>query len=232
MTAGSVRPCLRTRLPAPDGTPVDLLVAGADLVVTMDDDRREIAGGWVACAGGFVTAVGGPADAPPAADRCCGPTAAWSRPAWSTRTTTSTRTSPGPILPATSSTLFDWLTTLYPRWALLDEEASYVSAWVGLAELAVGRLHHLDRPPLRPPGRRAATCCRPRSRPPATSACASTPPGGRCRCRRRTAACRPTRWSRTTTPSSPPARRRSPATTTPRPGRWCGWRWPRARRSR
>jgi cytosine/adenosine deaminase-related metal-dependent hydrolase len=40
--------------------------------------------------------------------------------------------------PAVNGTLFEWLTTLYPRWALLDEEAAYVSAWVGLAELALG----------------------------------------------------------------------------------------------
>ena len=40
--------------------------------------------------------------------------------------------------PAVNGTLFQWLTTLYPRWALLDEEAAYVSAWIGLAELALG----------------------------------------------------------------------------------------------
>jgi len=40
--------------------------------------------------------------------------------------------------PAVNGSLFEWLTTLYPRWALLDEEASYLSAWVGLAELALG----------------------------------------------------------------------------------------------
>ena len=40
--------------------------------------------------------------------------------------------------PAVNGTLFEWLTTLYPRWALLDEEAAYVSAWIGLAELALG----------------------------------------------------------------------------------------------
>src|SRR4029077_8032446 len=34
--------------------------------------------------------------------------------------------------------LFDWLRTLYPVWSRLDEEASYVSAWIGLAELALG----------------------------------------------------------------------------------------------
>ena len=40
--------------------------------------------------------------------------------------------------PAVNGSLFQWLTTLYPRWAGLDEEAAYVSAWVGLAELAIG----------------------------------------------------------------------------------------------
>ncbi|MFM8861032.1 MAG: 8-oxoguanine deaminase, partial [Acidimicrobiia bacterium] len=40
--------------------------------------------------------------------------------------------------PATRGTLFEWLTTLYPIWANLDEEAAYLSAWVGFAELALG----------------------------------------------------------------------------------------------
>ena len=40
--------------------------------------------------------------------------------------------------PAVNGSLFTWLTTLYPLWARLDEEAAYLSAWVGLAELALG----------------------------------------------------------------------------------------------
>ena len=40
--------------------------------------------------------------------------------------------------PATVASLFDWLTALYPLWSRLDEEAAYVSAWIGLAELALG----------------------------------------------------------------------------------------------
>ena len=40
--------------------------------------------------------------------------------------------------PAVNGTLFEWLTRLYPLWAALDEEASYLAAWVGLAELALG----------------------------------------------------------------------------------------------
>ena len=60
--------------------PADLVVAGALLVATVDDERREIAGGWVAITDGFVTGVGEPGTEP-RPPRCCGPTAAWSRPA-------------------------------------------------------------------------------------------------------------------------------------------------------
>ena len=45
----------------PDRTahrPVDLVVTGADLVATMDGERRELAGGWVAITDGLVEAVG------------------------------------------------------------------------------------------------------------------------------------------------------------------------------
>ena len=36
---------------------------------------------------------------------------------------------------AADSELFDWLRTLYPRWARIDEEATHVAALVGMAEL-------------------------------------------------------------------------------------------------
>ena len=118
------------------GEPVDLVVAGADLVATMDAGR-EVPGGWVAIDGGFVVAVGPPGVAPPArrtlrADGCL--------------------VTPGLInthhhifqnltrsfVPAVRSGLFDWLRVLYPHWARLDEESVYLSAFVGLAELALG----------------------------------------------------------------------------------------------
>jgi len=116
---------------------VDLLVAGALLVATLDDDRREIPGGWVAVRGGRIAGVGEPGREPAAgrvlrADGCL--------------------VTPGLInthhhiyqnltrayRPATNSNLFGWLSALYPVWSRLDEEAAYVSAWVGLAELALG----------------------------------------------------------------------------------------------
>jgi cytosine/adenosine deaminase-related metal-dependent hydrolase len=37
----------------------------------------------------------------------------------------------------TNAPLFGWLQTLYPLWRAIDEEAVHVSAWVGLAELAL-----------------------------------------------------------------------------------------------
>jgi cytosine/adenosine deaminase-related metal-dependent hydrolase len=39
--------------------------------------------------------------------------------------------------PMTDSALFGWLRTLYPLWSALNEESAHVSAWVGLAELAM-----------------------------------------------------------------------------------------------
>src|SRR6478735_2103943 len=117
--------------------PADLVVAGALLVATVDDERREIPGGWVAISDGLVSGVGEPGTEPPAAevlraDGCL--------------------VTPGLInthhhmyqnltrayRPAVNASLFTWLTTLYPLWAGLDEEAAYLSAWVGLAELALG----------------------------------------------------------------------------------------------
>jgi cytosine/adenosine deaminase-related metal-dependent hydrolase len=121
-----------------DGRPADLLVTGAVLVATVDTERREIPGGWVAVADGLVSAVGAPTDPlPPAmkvlrADGCLvTPGLVNAHHHMYQNLTRSYR-------PATEASLFTWLTTLYPRWARLDEEAAYASAWVGLVELAMG----------------------------------------------------------------------------------------------
>ncbi|HEX7095828.1 MAG TPA: 8-oxoguanine deaminase [Acidimicrobiales bacterium] len=118
-------------------TRADLLIANADLVATMDDERREIAGGWVAITDGVIAGVGGPGSEPEAARRI---------------DARGCLVTPGLInthhhiyqnltrayRPATSGTLFQWLTTLYPLWARLDTEAVHISAWIGFAELALG----------------------------------------------------------------------------------------------
>lgn len=113
----------------------ELLIRDAALVVV--DTEREIPGGWVAIAGGRVSAVGGPGTEPPAAEvlsaggRLVTPGLINTHHHMFQNLTRS-------FAPAVNGSLFDWLTTLYPLWTALDEEAVYLSAYVGMAELLLG----------------------------------------------------------------------------------------------
>jgi cytosine/adenosine deaminase-related metal-dependent hydrolase len=113
----------------------DLVIAGARLVATMDDERRELDGGWVAIRDGLVSAVGdGPA--PPAADVLDAADCLVTPGLINTHHhlfQNLTRAYP----PMTDKALFGWLTALYPLWRSLDTEGAFLSAWVGLAELAL-----------------------------------------------------------------------------------------------
>jgi cytosine/adenosine deaminase-related metal-dependent hydrolase len=116
----------------------DLLVAGAEHVATVDADRRETPGGWVALTGGRVSALGGPADPPPPARRTLRADGCLVTPGLVNTHHHLYQNLTRAYAPALSGSLFDWLTTLYPLWTRLDEEAAYVSAYVGLTELALG----------------------------------------------------------------------------------------------
>jgi cytosine/adenosine deaminase-related metal-dependent hydrolase len=115
----------------PDAAP--LVVAGAT-VVTLDGDRREIGTGHVVVHGNRITAVGeGPAPSYPGArvvdGRGCLVTPGLVNThqhlyQWVTRGL------------AADATLFEWLTTLYPVWSGIDEEAVHVAAQAALARLA------------------------------------------------------------------------------------------------
>ena len=109
----------------------------AELVVTMDADRREIRGGWVAVSGGFVTAVGEPGREP-AAERTIDARGCLVTPGLINTHHHIFQNLTRAFAPALAGDLFHWLRTLYPVWSRLDEEAAYVSAWIGLAELALG----------------------------------------------------------------------------------------------
>jgi cytosine/adenosine deaminase-related metal-dependent hydrolase len=118
--------------------PADLLVHDADLVATVDDGRREIAGGWVAVTDGLVSGVGGPADPRPDAVGTLDARGCLVTPGLVNTHHHLYQNLTRAFAPALTGGLFDWLGTLYPLWARLDEEAAYVSAYVGLAELALG----------------------------------------------------------------------------------------------
>ncbi len=112
----------------------ELLLRGADCVVTMDEDRREIAGGDVLIRDGVIAAVG-------QGLRTTGrvhPVAGCVVTPGLVNThhhlyQTLTRAVPG----AQDALLFGWLKTLYPIWARFGPEEMRVSALVGLAELAL-----------------------------------------------------------------------------------------------
>ncbi len=112
-----------------------LLVKNAHLLVTMDDERREIAGGGLFVRDNVIEAIGPGDTLPDTAD-------------------TVLDLSGHVVLPGLINThhhlyqsltrviaqdadLFTWLTTLYPIWANLTDEAIYVSTITGLAELAL-----------------------------------------------------------------------------------------------
>jgi cytosine/adenosine deaminase-related metal-dependent hydrolase len=116
----------------------DLLVTGAELVATVDDARRELAGGWVAITDGLVSGVGTSADAVPDADEVLRADGCLVTPGLINTHHHIYQNLTRSYRPAVNGSLFTWLSTLYPLWAGLDEEAAYVSAWIGLAELALG----------------------------------------------------------------------------------------------
>ena len=115
----------------------DLLIRGARLLATLDGQRRELPGGWVAIDAGVITAVGASSDPEPSADETIDAADCLVTPglinAHHHMFQNLTRAYP----PMTDKPLFGWLTSLYPLWAAIDEESVHASAFVGLAELAL-----------------------------------------------------------------------------------------------
>jgi 8-oxoguanine deaminase len=112
-----------------------LLVKNARLVVTMDDERRRIAGGGLFVRDNVIERVDSTEELPAAADQVIDATD-WIVLPGLVNThhhlyQTLTRALPG----AQDARLFGWLQTLYPVWAGLTGEGVYISAQVGLAEL-------------------------------------------------------------------------------------------------
>ncbi len=112
-----------------------ILLRNADLLVTMDQERRVISDGALQIEDGFIRAVGPTADLPAAADRVIDARGMVVLPGLVNTHhhlyQTLTR-----ALPAVQDVeLFDWLLRLYRVWGELTAEAVYVSAKVGLAEL-------------------------------------------------------------------------------------------------
>jgi cytosine/adenosine deaminase-related metal-dependent hydrolase len=115
----------------------DLLISGATLVATMDHERREIADGWIAITNGRVEALGGAQDERPSAVQILAANDCLVTPGLinTHHHLFQNLTRAWPAM--TDKPLFGWLQSLYPVWRRIDEEAAHVSAWIGLAELAL-----------------------------------------------------------------------------------------------
>jgi cytosine/adenosine deaminase-related metal-dependent hydrolase len=114
-----------------------LLIRNAAVLVTMDGERREIAGGGLYAEDGFITQVGPTAELPALADEVFDARGHVVLPGLVNTHhhlyQTLTRAVPG----AQDAGLFDWLRTLYPIWAKMTPEHIRVSTQIGLAELAL-----------------------------------------------------------------------------------------------
>lgn len=110
-----------------------LVIRNAAVVVTMDDDRREVAAD-VRVEDGVIAAVGadlGPADETIDAAGCVVTPGLVNTHHHLYQTLTK-------AVPAgQDALLFGWLKTLYPIWARMDPDDMFVSAQIGLAELAL-----------------------------------------------------------------------------------------------
>jgi cytosine/adenosine deaminase-related metal-dependent hydrolase len=113
----------------------DLLIRNADVVVTMNASRDELSGADVHVRDGVILAIG-PGLSAPGAEVIDATTCVVTPGLVNTHHhlyQTLTRAVPG----GQDALLFGWLKTLYPIWARFGPEEMFVSAQVGLAELAL-----------------------------------------------------------------------------------------------
>ncbi len=116
----------------------DLVITNARLLATMDDEGRELAGGWLAITGGIVSAIGTSADPIPRAATVISAEDCLVTPGLINTHHHLFQNLTRAYGPMTSAPLFGWLQALYPLWTQnIDEQAVHIAAWVGLAELAL-----------------------------------------------------------------------------------------------
>ena len=207
-----------------------LLIAGADVLASMDDADTVWRAAGLYAVDGVIRQVGPTAELPTEADERIDARGMMVLPGLVNTHhhffQALTRCTPA----AQDAELFDWLTTHYPIWARLTPEAIYVSTQGRHRRADALRLHDDERPHLPLAERRAPR--RPDRGGVRRWACAFTPRAARCRSANRAAACRRTAWSRTRRRSCATRGGRSSSTMTPPVTRCCGSSSPHARPSR
>ena len=114
-----------------------LLVRHADLLVTMDGARREIAGGGLFARDGWVEQVGPSSTLPDRADEILDLSGHLALPGLVNTHHHLYQTLTRSVPAAQDADLFHWLRALYPIWARLKPDDIRLSTQIGLAELAL-----------------------------------------------------------------------------------------------
>jgi len=114
-----------------------LLVLNADLLVTMDDDRREIVNGGLYIRDGFIEQVGSTESLPMEADEILDLRGHLVLPGMVNTHHHFYQTLTRAVPAAQNANLFNWLKTLYPIWARLTPEDIFISTQTALAELVL-----------------------------------------------------------------------------------------------
>ena len=112
-----------------------LLIRNAHLLVTMDDERREIADGALLARDGVIESVGRSDELPAAADEVIDARDQVVIPGLVNTHHHFYQTLTRVVRPAQDCELFGWLKTLYPIWARLTPEMVHVSTQTAMAEL-------------------------------------------------------------------------------------------------
>lgn len=114
-----------------------LLIRHAQLLVTMDDHRREITDGGLFIRDGFIERVGTTADLPQTADEILDLAGYIVLPGMVNTHHHFYQTLTRAVPAAQNANLFNWLKTLYPIWARMTAEDIRISTQTALAELAL-----------------------------------------------------------------------------------------------
>ena len=118
-----------------DAEPFDLVIHSAALIATVDDQRTEVSGGWLAVRDGRIAALG--SGAPPSGSERIDASGCLVTPGLINTHHHLYQNLTRAYPPMTDKPLFGWLQSLYPLWRSIDTESVYVSTWIGLAELAL-----------------------------------------------------------------------------------------------
>ena len=110
-----------------------LLIRDIHTVITMDAQDTVLRGGFIYAEGGEIKQVGKHPPARLRADRTISARYAVALPGLINTHHHLCQTLTRACAAAADMELFDWLRTLYPMWARLDEESEHVAALVGMA---------------------------------------------------------------------------------------------------